>query len=115
MNISELIMRNPEGGTVDIEGDPLPDHGFFVGGAGTMLVFKSAEEIDTHLVDVWFKGQQSPYAGWWTDKDTGKVYVDWTTWYSSRGQAGFWAERRKEIAFWDINFGESVETFKTSP
>lgn len=110
--ISEQIVRNPEGGTVDMDGYPLPPDGFFVGGAGTVLIFRSHQEIDKSLISLWLTRPPVAacvYVGWWTDQETGKVYVDWSSWTLDRPQAEFLAATRGEIAFWDIRYSESVK------
>jgi len=110
MNIAQQILDNPEGGTAHTEGDPLPTGGFFVGGAGTVLIFRNQDEMDESLIKAWLADPATGYVGWWTDQDTGKVYLDWSSWYRSHSQACFWAARRGEIAFWDIARDQEVRT-----
>jgi hypothetical protein len=95
-----------ENGTLDIMGYDLPGYGYFVGGEGAPLVFGSVEDGNRSTAmrairD--FVGKLSGrYVGWWADEETGKIYVDGTTWFSSEHEAARTARERKEIAIYDI-------------
>lgn len=111
--IAELvqqILSNSEGGTVRMDGRPLPTTGYFVGGAGRALeidmsdgAIGAASAID-RITD-YLKGvtlDRVMYVGWWTDSETGKLWLDTTTWTANYNQAEQWCTDRDEIAFWDI-------------
>lgn len=95
-----------EDGTLDTSGADLPVGGYFVGGVGNPLVFNGFEEANAsgalRRLASFLEAQSAPYVGWWTDSDTGKVYVDGTDWYEGEFEAGKAARTRGEIAFWDI-------------
>ena len=105
------VLRSLEGGTLTREGE---DHskvdGYWVGGAGSTLVFNSEQLIMLALVNEFFESCLSEYVGWWTDSETGKVYFDAVTWFPDLRAAHRAAEDRGEIAFWDIANGEEVRT-----
>lgn len=101
-NIVSRIIESPEGGTAHLAGWDLPAHGYFVGGAGAVLVFPSPETMDRALIRMFCERAQSSWVGWWTDEETGKVYVDQTDWLTAQDLAARAARRRHEIAFWDI-------------
>lgn len=95
------VKSNPTGGTISTDGRPLPKTGYYVGGAGPLLVFPAADRI-TGLIADYFRWTQSPYAGWWTDSETGKVYVDECTHLEHREAALALAASRGELAIWDV-------------
>ena len=107
MNVRPII-DNPEGGTLDLRGYPLPDNGYFVGGACPPLVFPSAESIDPVTLGDFIGHLRSAYVGWWTDEETGKVYIDGTDWISTQFGAEYVARQRGEIAFWDIGAAREI-------
>lgn len=100
-------------GTLDTIGTyPLPDTGYFVGGCGKPLVFPSAEDANLsgalRVIAEFVKSTPARYAGWWTDSDTGKVYVDGTTWHANYNDAEAVTRERGEIAFWDIGRAREI-------
>lgn len=105
--IADRVLYEPEGGTADLGGIPLPTTGYFVGGAGTCLVFPSADQVDRYLVRHFLLRARSRHVGWWTDETTGKVYVDQVTWFDAYDWAEQTARERGEIAFWDIELKRS--------
>lgn len=107
MNVRPIV-DNPEGGTLDLRGYPLPDNGYFVGGACPPLVFPSAESVDPVTLAGFIIGLCSTYVGWWTDEETGKVYVDGTDWIGTELVAEAVARDRSEIAFWDIGAAREI-------
>lgn len=84
----------------------LPKHGYFVGGNGEPLIFGSAEEANRSaslkLIMEFVDRTEARFIGWWTDEETGKVYVDGTTWHADYDEAERLCRERGEIAFWDI-------------
>ncbi len=109
------IQENREGGTVHLSDEgPLPTTGYFVGGVVSALIIEPSE-FDTEEADqmvqsflIYLKSQNlAPYVGWWTDEETGKLYVDATTWYRHYDVAESACRSRNEIAFYDIARGRS--------
>jgi hypothetical protein len=101
-------------GTLSVDGGEPAAAGYFVGGASAPLVFGSLEKASHHtaLGDIieFLKSTETAFVGWWTDSETGKVYVDDTTWHSSLALATHAAQERSEIAFWDIANAQEVRT-----
>jgi len=101
-------------GTLGADGANLPVTGYFVGGVTAPLVFDSFREANTPsaLGDIveFLKSTETAFVGWWTDSETGKVYVDDTTWHSSLESATGAAQERGEIAFWDILCETEIRT-----
>lgn len=109
MNLSDMIVSNPEGGTFDLTGRELPDWGYFVGGACPPVVVRG-EFTPAYAAHVDRFAQEAPaaFVGWWTDEETGWLYVDATDWYASEHVAATQARKRGEIAFWDISRAREV-------
>jgi hypothetical protein len=104
MDIVKQIMDTPEGGTSRrlFTDQPLPDYGYFVGGMGDPLVFQSEYDMDDDSIRRYVLAGSSPFIGWWTDEEDGKVYLDGSEWFESEDEAARVSRTRKEIAFWDI-------------
>lgn len=104
--ITEQILSTPDGGTARRDGRKLPSSGYFVGGAGRALVIEPGPDASTRdRVREFLRGidlDGAMYVGWWTDEETGKLWLDTTTWTASYNQAEDWCSERDEIAFWDI-------------
>lgn len=109
-NLVNQILSTPDGGTVRMDGRPLPTSGYFVGGAGRALEIELKDSavgaaFAQDLIRDFLNGitlDQVMYVGWWTDSETGKLWLDTTTWTASYNQAEQWCTDREEIAFWDI-------------
>ena len=105
MNIFQAIKDSPEGGTVGLDGRPVPQYGFFVGGHGDPAVFSAGTEFTPDLerqISDWIRKSNAPYVGWWTDSEGGKLYLDGSDYIESEFTAIQIGELRKEIAIWDI-------------
>lgn len=105
MNFTDQIIDNPEGGTVSLLGDPLPQDGYFVGGRVSALIIEGdprgyREEIDFFIEYLHTLGAE--YLGWWLDEDTGKLWVDCSDWFADYATAERVCRARGEIAFYDI-------------
>lgn len=106
-SIIERIIASPEGGTV-IAGaaiDPMVTDGYFVGGNGKPFIAGNGVEFTPDMIfqlKQWLQCCAGEYVGWWTDSATGKLYVDGTDWFQTRGQAERAAFDRHEIAFWGV-------------
>lgn len=100
------ILSTPDGGTVRMDGRPLPTTGYFVGGAGRALEIEASGAADMiSRITEFLNGitfDRAMYVGWWTDTETGKLWLDTTTWTGNYNQAEEWCRSREEIAFWDI-------------
>lgn len=112
MNIAEQIMASPVGGTLRLGGGELPIYGYFVGGVVRPLVAELGDRPSDTLDNIkFFVGNLAEdtqalrsvrYIGWWTDEETGKLYVDGTSWHADYNEAERACRERGEIAFWDI-------------
>lgn len=107
--LAQMIIDNPSGGTADIGGLTLPESGFFVGGAGAALVFPEGG-ADHYLIVQYLLRAQTRYIGWWTDRETGRLYVDQSDWFEQGWFAEGIARTRHEIAYWDIAHGREIRT-----
>lgn len=108
MNFTQQILDNPSGGTIHLGGDNLPVTGYFVGGIVSPLIIEpdespadQREALDT-FIKYLINGAGPAYLGWWTDEETGKVWVDGTTWHETEFEAGRIGRKRREIAIFDI-------------
>lgn len=71
--------------------------------SGYYVARHSLDSIDAPLLD-------DEYLGAWTDPSTGTLYLDATEHIESRSQAMAAAEKRGELAIWDIRASEEVLT-----
>lgn len=92
----------PSGGTVALNGLPLPIVGYFVGGASEELVYPSFVEFNGREAAQFVQSATAPYVGWWVDEETGKIHIDAVNWFEEHDAAAAVARVRKEIAIWDI-------------
>lgn len=90
------------GGTVALNGLPLPVTGFYVGGSVDSLIFDSVSVMNADEIAKFTQSAPSAYVGWWVDDETGKVYVDAVDWFANEYEAARVARKRHEIAIWDI-------------
>lgn len=116
MDITGEIMSNPEGGTVALEREGvsgahrnLPPYGYFVGGIASPLILTDTDSAEewTHSIDAfvsYLRGSTMNvrYLGWWTDEETGHLWVDGTSWHATEFEAGRVGRERREIAIYDI-------------
>jgi hypothetical protein len=100
----DLIIGAPAGGTTHlIMPDAIqPKHGYFVGGHGPCLVLPSMEHLTRELADSFASHIRTDWVGWWTDSETGKIYLDAVQWYPFRVDAEREARYAGEIAFYDV-------------
>lgn len=110
---TQQILDNPSGGTVSLDGQPLPAYGYFVGGRITSLIIDLGDpaqpgaDIDNFVKEVESLPDTS-YLGWWTDEESGALYVDATTWVPDVDKALRLGEERGEIAIFDISVRSSL-------
>ena len=119
-SIIEKILASPEGGTVKLGGGDLPAAGYFVGGVVSPLVIEPGDDqADVRDNLKFFLGyltedtaalRSVQFVGWWTDEETGKVWVDGTSWHESEAEAMSASVGRSEIAFWDIAGQREIRT-----
>jgi hypothetical protein len=109
MNLTEHIIASPSGGTLSLEGNPLPVTGYFVGGLVSPLIVEDATSVTGLRADLnafieYLNGPTvaADYVGWWTDEETGRLWVDATTWHETEFEAGRVGRQRREIAVYDI-------------
>lgn len=105
-NIVKAINDDMTGGTVRLVavGYPLPEDGYFIGGAVPPLVIEpddlGADNIGQ--IEEFIGGLKTPFLGWWTDEDDNQLYLDGVTWTADYDVAEALCRDRGEIAFWDI-------------
>jgi hypothetical protein len=103
------IYDSPQGGTVDLLERELPKGGYFVGGAAEPLVLRPTAAPSLHAMTQAFTSKvHSRYVGWWTDSESGLLYIDATDWFPSLATATAVGRSRGEIAIFDIAAGEEV-------
>lgn len=107
MNVIGQVLSNPTGGTVSLTDDELPTTGYFVGGVVSPLILEPTESPadQREALEAFVPYLQSmgvAYLGWWTDEETGKLWVDGTSHHSTEFVAGRIGRRRREIAIFDI-------------
>jgi hypothetical protein len=116
MSINALIaqiVRNPEGGTVSlVPGVELPTSGYFVGGVVSPLIVDTLDSVSVQqavrILDTIeefverVRALPLTYLGWWTDEESGKLYVDGTTWHADRTGSLRIGRSRGEIAIFDV-------------
>lgn len=109
MNFTQQILDNPSGGTISLEGRVLPLTGYYVGGMVCPLILEpddspagQREALDAFIEYLNGPTVGAPFLGWWTDEETGKVWVDGTTWHETEFEAGRIGRKRREIAIFDI-------------
>jgi hypothetical protein len=110
MDYAEQVLSSTEGGTASLKGTDLPTTGYFVGGLVSPLILTVG---DTHYGDEDVEALQTftdyltdtikaEYLGWWTDEETGFLWVDGTTWHETEHEAGQIGRGRREIAIYDV-------------
>lgn len=104
-----------DAGTVPFEADELPSTGYLVGGIVSALILESdevgtregrgmVEAFLTYLAD----RIRPAFIGWWTDEETGKLWVDAVSWHADEFEAARIGNDRLQIAIYDIARGESI-------
>jgi hypothetical protein len=106
VSITDRILAEPEGGTASLGAHEVPTTGYFVGGVVASLVLDmptSHSDAKIHeFVGRLFRTLDAEYVGWWVDGETGKLYVDGTSWHADYDEAESVCRQRHEIAFYDI-------------
>lgn len=105
------LARHGDGGTVPLNGLPLPSMGYYVGGRIPSLVLTDAEvsrrAVVYQVID-YVSRAGTAYVGVWRDSDSDKIYFDAVEWYSTESAACAVARVRHELAVWDIANGREL-------
>ena len=105
MSITSEILYTPEGGTVSLTSAEVPGTGYFVGGLTNPLVhdrMRDGHVEITRFVETVQRERLAPYLGWWTDGETGLLWVDGSDWFADREDAVAAGNERGEIAIYDV-------------
>jgi hypothetical protein len=97
------IAEGVTGGTYHVDGNTVPDHGYFVGGAVPSLINPTREQMIEFV-----ETAGADYVGFWEDSETLALYVDAVDWTPSEAFARRLSELRSEIAFWDVKRSQEV-------
>ena len=109
------LARHGDGGTVPLNGLPLPSTGFYVGGRIPSLIM-SVDDVESrgqHVATLqsvinFVSRAGTPYVGVWRDNESDKIYFDAVEWYANEYTACAVARVRKELAVWDIDHGREL-------
>lgn len=116
--LAQQIMDTPAGGTHRVDGHAMPTDGYLIGGIVSPLISETdgtfVDDNLPHFLAYLLDTVEAPYIGWWTDEETGLVYVDGTTWTASYNHAEALCRDRGEIAFYDIKRGRSFRPVITT-
>lgn len=110
VNAFEQIMASPAGGTLSLTGDPLPTEGYYVGGLVSPLILDGTDAqsdvsvFTEYLLDT----LDVKFIGWWTDEETGHLWVDGVSHHATEHRASRLARERREIAIFDIVRGREL-------
>lgn len=108
MDIIEQIISDPSGGTASLRGLELPSTGYFVGGLVSPLIVEDGSSVTSLRADLetfvsyLTDSTDAEYVGWWTDEETGRLWVDATSHHYSEYYAARYGRERREIAIFDI-------------
>lgn len=109
VNAFEQIMASPAGGTLSLTGDPLPTEGYYVGGVVSPLILdpedspqEQAAQVEHFAEHLLAHSAFARFLGWWTDAETGKVWVDGVSHHATEYRASRFGRIRREIAIFDI-------------
>lgn len=101
--IVDMVITGEDGTVVYERGYDLPTAGYFVGGRYPSLILEDVAEIHREKVAEFVNTTPAAdYYGVWTDRETGKVYIDAVDHYREAEYALRIAAERNEIAVWDI-------------
>lgn len=107
------LARNGSGGTVSLNGLPLPITGYFVGGRIPSLIMDVAE-VESHgqhvatLQDLitFIARAGTPYIGAWRHGD--EIHFDAVNWYAELSMACTVGRIRGELAIWEIHNAREI-------
>lgn len=97
------ILANRDGGTIALNGSELPTTGYFVGGITSALVYGPQDGPEDVIEFVrYLDNLGAEYVGWWTDQETGALWIDGSDHFAQQWFAEGIARDRGEIAIYDI-------------
>jgi hypothetical protein len=115
VNAFEQIMASPVGGTLSLTGDPLPTEGYFVGGVVSPLILdpedspqERADQVKCFAEHLLARSAFARFLGWWTDEETGRLWVDGVSHHATEYRASRFGRIRREIAIYDIVRGREL-------
>ena len=103
VDYASTILDDPNGNTVALNGGQLPTSGYFVGGIVSALIYQGDDEGDIQEFAAYLhESTDAEYIGWWTDQETGQLWIDGSEWYQHLGIAKAVGKGRNEIAIYDV-------------
>lgn len=102
-SIFSKIANGETGGTFSVDGNDVPDYGFFVGGAVPSLINPTRDQVQAFI-----ETAGADYVGFWEDSETLALYIDAVDWTPSESFARRLSELRSEIAYWDVKRAQEV-------
>lgn len=99
----DKIANGTSGGTFSLDGRPVPDSGYFVGGAVPSLINPTRAQVIDFV-----ETAGSDYVGFWEDSETLALYIDAVDHTESEPFARRLSILRGEIAYWDAAKGAEV-------
>lgn len=102
------------GFTIGIDNTPVPTEGYFVGKKSLAILddYATKDQITAYIDEVRTLNETNPtknfFLGAWLDKDSQKIYYDISEHFTLREKAIVEANRRRELAIWDITRGEEI-------
>lgn len=103
LDIVATILASPEGGTLRLDGGSLPTEGYFVGGIVSALIYQGDDESDiAEFAAYLHELTDAEFIGWWTDQETGQLWIDGSDHFLLEPTARIHGSARKEIAIFDI-------------
>jgi hypothetical protein len=85
INYSGTVLANPKGGTITLDGKPLPTTGYFVDGIVSPLIYSPVSEpsdID-EFAEYLSEYSGADYLDWWVDQETDLLWINGLSWHES--------------------------------
>jgi hypothetical protein len=119
MDFTQQVLKSVQGGTARLDGGDIPTTGYFVGGLVSPLILTvgdthySDEDVEAlnQFVDYLVNTIHAQYLGWWTDEETGNLWVDASTWHAGLDDAENIGRGRREIAIYDVERQREVRLY----
>lgn len=117
--VLKTITKNPGGFSVKPKTGAMPASGYMVSIPGGTRIVSEADLSGPHgakLVQQYANDMAAPlshpdaHIGGWTDKGTGKTYLDISHNVQSRSKAISLGKRNNQIAIWDVKRGREIRT-----
>jgi len=118
-NVIKTVVRNPGGFSVKPVNGQQPESGYMVSIPGhTQIVSEAAlrgpqgRDIISQYANEHAGVLRDPKAhiGGWTDKESGKTYLDVSHRYDNKGDAVKAGKAHNQIAIWDVKHGAEIRT-----